>query len=71
MTDDPASVPEAVRRFFLANPDEELTFEQLALKFGCTVWTARHAVRELKEAGLIESVHVIRNRSKGIAKEVG
>lgn len=61
------SVVDRLRQFFAANPDEELTYSGIAEKFGCSLWRARHVVRELKESGHLESVHVIRPRAKGIA----
>ena len=57
-----------IERFFLSNPDEELTYVQIAAKFDCTVCAARWAVKELIKRKDIESVHVIRSRSKGIAE---
>lgn len=53
-----------------ANPDEELTPQQVAARFDCTLHAAYEAVRHLQRAGeQIESVHVVRMRSKGIASE--
>lgn len=58
-----------VRSYYLANPDEELTYQAIVTKFGCTLWTARRTVYVLIEQGFLESVHVVRKREKGIAKE--
>lgn len=58
-----------LRAFYAANPSEELTFLAISIKFSCTLWTARHAVYALVDAGELESVHVIRLREKGMAKE--
>ncbi|MCW1958147.1 MAG: hypothetical protein KIH64_006295 [Mycobacterium sp.] len=62
-------VVQRIRAFFAANPEEELTFAMLQSKFGCTLWTARRAVYDLIEAGDLESVHVVRRRERGIARE--
>ena len=58
-----------VKRFFLDNPREELTHALLREKFACSKWTAVWLLRELVEEGVLESVHVIRLRTEGIAKE--
>lgn len=58
-----------LQAFYAANPDEELTFGAIMTKFGCSLWTARHAVYALVEIGDLESVHVIRRREKGMASE--
>lgn len=63
----PDSVRQRVRQFFVDNPDEELTYEEMAAKFDTTINHCRELVKALKDEGLIESVHVIRNRSKGTA----
>lgn len=59
-----------VRCYFDDNPDEELTHAQLREKFSMSKWTAVWVLRELVEEGYMESVHIIRLRSQGIAKEV-
>lgn len=58
-----------VKCFFRDNPDEELTPAAFRAKFGCTEATRRWLIVTLGEEGLLESVHVIRLRVKGIAKE--
>ncbi len=58
-----------VEAFFLANPDEELTFAQLFVKFDANEYTARQIVEQLCRSGQLESVHVIRLRAKGVARE--
>lgn len=58
-----------VRTYYQSNPDEELTYQAIVAKFGCTLWTARRTVYVLIEQGFLESVHVVRKREKGIAKE--
>lgn len=57
-----------IRAFFVANPDEELTFDQIAVKFDCTIEQARFAVRDVAKTVDIESVHIIRMRAKGVAR---
>ena len=58
-----------VKRFYADNPREELTHASLRAKFGLSKWTAVWVLRELVEEGVLESVHVIRLRTEGIAKE--
>lgn len=60
---------ERVKRFYADNPSEELTHTLLREKFSCSKWTAVWILRELIAEGVLESVHVIRLRTKGIAKE--
>lgn len=68
---DDGSKPTAqVRRFFEQNPDEELTFEDFRNKFGLSDTTARDLVKRLIQLRELEFAHVIRLRSKGIAKAV-
>lgn len=62
----PESMTARIRRFFVENPDEEMTYELLAVKFDAPIYTVRDIVKHLREAG-VESLHVIRHRSKGIA----
>lgn len=59
-----------VKAFYRDNPGEELTHQQFRDKFSCSKWTAVWIIRTLIEEGLLESPHVIRLRSEGIAKEV-
>lgn len=59
-----------VKCFFRDHPDEELTPTDFRLKFGVTEATRRWLIVALAQEGLLESVHVIRLRSKGIAKEI-
>lgn len=58
-----------VKRFFLDNPDEEVTPAEFRAKWSCTEATRRWLIVALAEEGLLESVHVIRLRAKGIARE--
>ena len=64
------SVIARIRAFYQRCPDEELSIKQIALKFECRVRTVHKALQELKGEGDIESVHVVRRRIKGIAREV-
>ena len=62
-------LPARVLAFLEANPDEELTIEQVATKFSATHWTVRNALRRLMLSGKIEDVRVVRLPSKGRARE--
>ena len=59
-----------MRRFYLDNPAEELTYALIQAKYGCSYRVALYVVETLAEEGLIERVHVIRLRARGIAEEV-
>jgi hypothetical protein len=60
-----------VRRFFADHPDEELTAADFRSKFNCSEATRRWIMVALGgEGGELESVHVIRLRSKGIARDM-
>ncbi len=63
------SVTAWLTQFYTDNPDEELTFADIATKYGCSLWTARTAVYNLQREGVLESVHVIRTRVRGMARE--
>lgn len=71
-----AMTPQASRRsvrawlikFYTDNPQEELSFVDIVEKYGCSLWTARQAVYELQRDGVLESVHVVRTRIKGMGK---
>ena len=69
--DKPQKLSDVIGEYFEANADEEMTYADISQKFGCTIEAARQAVYAAMDSGVIESVHVIRNRSKGIAKEAG
>lgn len=58
---------DAVREFFVRNPDEELTYAQMQEKFDLRERYAREIVKDLKDEGFLESLHVIRNKTKGRA----
>ncbi len=56
--------------FFRACPDEELSAEQIAAKFGVRRRTVYKILADLRQGGEIECVYVVRRREMGIAKEV-
>lgn len=56
-----------LRAFFDDNPDEELTRRDIEAKFGCSKSSMENAIASLQLEGRVESVHVVRARSKGIA----
>jgi hypothetical protein len=57
----PGSLQNRIRQFFIANPDEELTYRDMAVKFDCTTEQAQGAVRELiKRDGTLYTQHVVR-----------
>jgi len=58
------SLENRIRQFYLNNPGEELTYLDMALKFDCTANSARNAVSELKKAGLLEALHIVRMQSQ-------
>lgn len=63
------SIRTKIEWFYERNPDEELSYKQIMLKFNCSLKTARNAVYELQEMGVLESTHVVRRRAKGLAQE--
>lgn len=67
MTFRPGSLPARIAAFYAANPDEELTYEQMLVKFNATRTGINEAMKRLRAIGLLESVHVIRLRAKGSA----
>lgn len=46
--------------FFRNNPGEELTHDDLVVKFGVNKRTAEGAIAQMKSLGELESVHIIR-----------
>ncbi len=46
--------------FFNNNPDEELTFDDIAAKFSVPVGLASRTVYSMADRGELESIHVIR-----------
>lgn len=57
---DRVSVRDRLKQFFAWAPDEELSFADIVQKYGCTLWTARHAVYDLQRDGVLESIHIVR-----------
>lgn len=60
----PASKMRMIAAFFLDNPEEELTYEQVQIKFSVPRSTAKAALRDLYAEGLLESVRVIRLKTR-------
>lgn len=59
-TNKPESKVGRIRAYFDANPDDELTYKDIAQKFSITEVEARSAVKLLRERRQLETVHVIR-----------
>lgn len=59
------ALPARILAYFASNPNEELTIEQVALKFGANMATVRNALARLAKQGAIESVRVNRLPAKG------
>ena len=58
------SVIGRIELYFRNNPSEELSYADIAVKFGVSVGYARTAVlRAAEEVGKLESVHVVRLRA--------
>lgn len=56
-----------INQFFKDNPDEELTYADLAAKFGVSPETAHRRVSDaVREGEPIESVHVIRAKRSAV-----
>lgn len=56
----PDSLLRRIEAFFRANPDEWLTYPDMAVKFECTAKQAAQAVHELKRLGApLESAVVV------------
>ncbi len=58
--EDPNSKAGRIREFFKNNPDEELTKEDVEVKFGLTQRQAGSALDNLRDAGFLESHHLYR-----------
>lgn len=55
------SLPNKLRAYFAANPDEELTLSDICTKFGYSMKTVDASLRRMRNAGYpIETVHVVR-----------
>lgn len=58
------SVIGRIERYFRENPEEELSYADIAAKFGVSIGYARTAVLKAADAaGKLESVHVVRLRA--------
>jgi AraC-like DNA-binding protein len=60
------SVADRVLKFFEDNPDEELTPQDIQDKFGASTSGTSNLIR--RHGDILECVHVVRLRSKGIAQ---
>lgn len=49
-----------IEEFFLANPDEELSKSDMVAKFDCNMRTLEIHLSNMRDEGLLESVHVYR-----------
>ena len=73
MTDrtyNPTTLPERIMAFFRDNPDEELSYGDMAAKFGVPKERVREVVYGLmagRAKGVLESVQVVRLKAKGRA----
>lgn len=56
----PESNTGRLRAFFEANPEEELTYQDIEDKFGMTPSAARQSVKQLRDRRELETLHVIR-----------
>jgi hypothetical protein len=63
----PGSTQDRFERFFAENPDEEMTYADICVKFDVTTLRARELVKTAKSRLAIESVHVVRLAAKGRA----
>lgn len=57
----------AVREFFRLNPDEELSFKDLEVKFSLGQQYGRNVVNKLRSEGLLETMYIIRAKKGGAA----
>jgi len=60
----PDSRSRQIAAFFERNPSEELTYDDIAIKFNCTLRQAHMAVSYLRQRGEVESTLVIRLTSE-------
>ncbi len=61
---DPCSNVGRIRQFFLDNPDEELTYHDMAVKLEIPLSRVYTLVRVLDRDGICEPVRVIRAKQK-------
>lgn len=60
----PRGVRERIKAYFEANPDEELSRADMALKFSVSVKTVDIALQQLRTMGMLEPVHAWRRPAK-------
>jgi len=57
---DPNSLASRICAFFSNNPDEMLTYSDIAVKFDCTVEQARNAVNDLRKRKKgVDTSHIV------------
>lgn len=56
-------VPQRLIDYFSANPDEELTFPDMSIKFGITQRYAYDLVRRMKDEQRLEVVRIVRRKA--------
>lgn len=59
------SVTVAIRRFFKDNPGEELTYDDLELKFGIRDRQLYSLIGKLKAEGTVDVLHVVKGLRYG------
>ncbi|WP_421883243.1 hypothetical protein [Methylibium sp.] len=59
---DANGVPQRLIDYFKANPDEELTFPDITVKFGISTGYARDLVRSLAPTLGLEVVRIVRRK---------
>ncbi len=57
--------------YFAANPDDELMFADVILKFAVPVNTARGSIDSLRKAGLLDAVRISKLRGAPLAYRIG
>lgn len=62
------SIDERIMRFFTENPDEELNYADLEVKFAASRRTIHCAVWRLSARGLLESVRIVRLSSPSASR---
>jgi hypothetical protein len=59
-TNKSTTLPKLLLDYFLKNPDQEMSHEDISHRFGVSTATARSAVRRLTAVGKLEAKHVVR-----------
>ncbi len=59
------TLPKVLRAFFIDNPDEELTLDDVAEKFDVSRTSAATTINRLNRAGTLEYAHVVRLPERG------